>query len=350
MTPATRAHRPAADWPFTAAMWALVGAFVLFLLALVYADVFFLLFDRQTSDGGPRTLNPQRFADAFASVFQSDAIAASIRLTLVSCTVTALLSVLVAVPIGYALARARFPGRSLIDAVIDIPIVLPPLVVGLSLLILFANTPWGRSINDAFGSLMTHHLPSLLTRLDGVLGPSPGPLMDAYHALGIDQWRTIYYTVPGVVLAQFSVSSAFAVRTMRVTFDQLDPRREHVALTLGCSRFRAFRRVVLPEAMPGVVAAGCLAWARALGEFGPILVFAAATRGRTEVLSSTVFLEAQIGELEKAVAVSLLMVAGAMVVLTVTRVLTGSNAWAVARRTLRRFATPPRPPSREAGA
>src|SRR5207247_10400420 len=114
-------------------------------------------------------------------------------------------------------------------------------------------------------------------------------------------------------------ATAFAVRRMRVTFDQINPRQEQVALTLGCSRGQAFWLVVLPEARRGLITAATLAWARSLGEFGPILVFSGATRMRTEVLPTTVFLELSIGNLEAAVAVSLLMVAAAAVVLVIVR-------------------------------
>jgi molybdate transport system permease protein len=92
-----------------------------------------------------------------------------------------------------------------------------------------------------------------------------------------------------------------------------------VALTLGCSRAQAFWRVVLPEARRGIITAGTLAWARSLGEFGPILVFSGATRMRTEVLPTSVFLELSIGNIETAAAVSLLMVAAAVVVLVLVR-------------------------------
>ncbi len=159
------------------------------------------------------------------------------------------------------------------------PIVLPPLVIGLSLLILF-QTPFGKLVQSVI---------------------------------------TVTYAVPAVILAQFAVSAAFAVRTMRVTFEQLPPRTEQVARTLGCSRHQAFWLVVLPEARPGVLTAATLAWARALGEFGPILVFAGATRMRTEVLPTTVFLELSVGKIEAAIAVSLLMIVVAAVVLVLTR-------------------------------
>ena len=77
---------------------------------------------------------------------------------------------------------------------------------------------------------------------------------------------------------------------MRVTFDQINPRAEDVARTLGCNRAQAFLQIALPQSWRGMIAAATIAWARALGEFGPILVFAGSTRFRTEVLSTTVFL------------------------------------------------------------
>ena len=115
------------------------------------------------------------------------------------------------------------------------------------------------------------------------------------------------------------VACAFAIRTLRVSFDQINPRQEQVALTLGCSRSQAFWKVVLPEARRGMISAATIAWARALGEFGPILVFAGTTRMKTEVLASTVFLELSTGDIEAAVAVSLLMVCAAVVVLVIVR-------------------------------
>jgi molybdate transport system permease protein len=129
----------------------------------------------------------------------------------------------------------------------------------------------------------------------------------------------VTYQVPAVVLAQFAVAAAFAVRTMRVTFEQIHPRAEQVALTLGCTRAQAFWRVLLPEARRGLLTAATLAWARSLGEFGPILVFAGATPLRTEVMPTTVFLELSVGKLDAALAVSLVMVGAAVVVLVITR-------------------------------
>ena len=112
---------------------------------------------------------------------------------------------------------------------------------------------------------------------------------------------------------------AVPTSAMEVAFQQISPRQEQVALTLGCSRSQALFFVVLPEARGGLLTAASLAWARAMGEFGPILIFSGATRMRTEVLPTTIFLELSVGNIEAAVAVSLIMIAAAVLVLVVVR-------------------------------
>lgn len=259
-TPAT--PRVRSDLPFYIALGLLGGLYVGLIIALLVADLTY------TSVGDLRR------------AFTAPEIRSAVWLSLLSCTAAAIMAVWVGVPLGYLLSRTRFPGREAFDVLIDIPIVLPPLVVGLSLLVLFQTTP---------GAWFQKHV------------------------------MTVTYAVPAVVLAQFAVSGAFAARTMRVTFDQINPRTEDVARSLGCTRAQAFWRVTLPEARRGILTAFTLAWARALGEFGPILVFAGATRMRTEVLSTSVFLELSIGNLEAALAVSFLMIVVAVSVLVVTR-------------------------------
>ncbi len=337
--PAPRAR--GSDWPFVAALAVIGGTYVLLIVASVLADV------QYTSL--PHLLD----------ALKSREIRYAIRLSLVSCTLTTALCLWVGVPLGYLMSRYRFPLKGLVDAILDIPIVLPPLVVGLSLLILFQTRP-GRMLEGAtrhhMGQMVAYLVLPLgvgaivwgvvrgMARVRGVAfgaalvaGVSVAVLL-ARSALGARlraaaQYHLatpITYAVPSVILAQFSVACAFAVRTMRVTFDQISPRREHVARTLGCSRSQAFWMVVLPEAWRGVLTAGTLAWARSLGEFGPILVFSGATRMRTEVLSTTVFLELSVGNLDAAVAVSLLMIACATAVLLLVRTFSGDLARGVA--------------------
>ena len=269
-TNTTARRRRRSDAPFFLVMGGLSACFVLLIVLLLAADVLFT--------------SPKDFVEAVTK----PEIQAAFKLTLLTCTAAAIMSIWVATPLGYLLSRFRFPGRWIVDTLVDIPIVLPPLVLGLSLLILF-------------------HLPIGGWELETWLRE--------------DVKFPVTYRWPAVVLAQFSVACAFAIRTMRVTFDQINPRAEDVARTLGCTRGQAFMYVALPQSWRGMIAATTIAWARALGEFGPILVFAGTTRMRTEVLSTTVFLELSIGQLDAAVAVSLLMVVLAVIVLLILRVL-----------------------------
>jgi len=265
----TAVRRAPSDAPFFAALGVLGGVYLFLIVGMLAADASVTLVPG-VWDGLD---NPN--------------IRSAIWLSLLSSTASAILSVWSAVPLGYLLSRFGFPGKRLVDALLDVPIVLPPLVIGLSLLLLFET------------------MPRLLLR------------EPPFH---------MAYTTPGVVLAQYAAACAFAVRTMRVTFDQIPRRREDVAMTLGCSRGQAFWRVTLPEARRGVVAAFTLAWARSLGEFGPVMVFAGAMPARTEVMATTVFLELSVGRLKTAIAVSLLMVLAAVVVLIILRVYGGDKA------------------------
>lgn len=245
----------------------------------------------------------------------------SINLSLISCTISAILALWVAVPTGYLLARldmrlerkgaaartglqrnTKLPaaigrislrwGRHLVDALLDVPIFLPPIVVGISLLLLF-QTAGGQLLEQVFGR--------------------------GFAWLGWDGLRGITYEIPAVILAQFTVATAFAIRTMRDTFAQIDQRPEQIATTLGGSHLSAFADVALPQAWRGVIAAFTLAWARSLGEFGPILIFAGTTRMKTEVLSTTVYLSFQSGDLPGAISASLILLTLAMLVLLMTR-------------------------------
>jgi molybdate transport system permease protein len=275
--------RKVRDGIFYLVMGGLSSSFIILIVLLLIADVTFTSFAE------------------FRNALTKAEIQAAFKLTMASCTIAAILSVWVATPLGYILSRYRFIGHKLVDTIVDIPIVLPPLVLGLSLLILF-------------------HQPFPFTKWLG-----EGLILDEFLREKLQ--FPVSFSWPAVILAQFTVSCAFAVRTMRVTFDQINPRAEDVARTLGCSRAGAFLRIALPQAMRGMITAGTIAWARALGEFGPILVFAGSTRFRTEVLSTSVFLELSIGQLDAAVAVSLLMVAMAVIVLVVLRAIgAGLNA------------------------
>ncbi|MCH2175004.1 MAG: ABC transporter permease [Lentisphaeria bacterium] len=282
-----RLRKVPSDKPFIAGLAFIFSLYILLILGMLVADANYTSFE----DIGKTLQNPN--------------IQYSVKITLLSCFIATILSIIVAVPTGYLLSRFRFPGKTALDALLDIPIILPPLVIGLSLLILFHKFYIFDTSIEEWCVIIFNKVYYLIK------GVKPD------FSVGVT------YKVPAIILAQFSVSCAFAVRTMRNTFDQMSPRQEQVAMTLGCNRSQAFWLIAVPAAWRGIITAGALAWARALGEFGPILIFAGTTRGRTEVLSTSVFLEISIGNLEGAVAVSMIMVAIALSVLFLVRFIDG---------------------------
>jgi molybdate transport system permease protein len=261
-------------------MLSFVGLFVAGLLILLVANVGYVL-----DEFGPDRL------DEFWKTLAAPEIRHAAWLSLWTTSVTVVLGLILALPIGYALSRYRFPGHSLVDSIVDLPIILPPLVVGLALLVLFQT-----------------HL----------------PLTDPEIKVG--EWLESYglafvFDPKGIVLCQLLVSASFGIRALKLTFDGIDPRLENVAMTLGSTRAGAFVRVALPMARRGIVVAAILIWTRALGIFGPLMVMVGAARMRTEVLPTTIYLEQSVGRIDVALAVTLVMLVVVAVSLVMIRVL-----------------------------
>jgi molybdate transport system permease protein len=215
-------------------------------------------------------------------------------LSLSTSTFTTLIALLVAVPAGYALSRYRIPGKVVVDTLVDAAIVLPPLILGVSLLVLF----------------------SLIRRLAEGLGSAaePNAVLQGFYDFFV-------YQKPGIVLAQFFVSTALCVRALRAAFDSADRRVEAVALTLGCTPFGAFWRATLPQAVGGMLAGAVMSWSYAVGLFAPVAIFAGTVRGRTAVLPTRTYLEVSVGRLEIALVLTLVMAVIAMTLLIALKVL-----------------------------
>jgi len=216
-----------------------------------------------------------------ASAFLSDEVQFAIALTLVTATVATALALIVCIPAAYVLSRARFPGKDIVDALINIPIALPPVALGTALLIFLTNTPPGLFIDNSIIKFV--------------------------------------FETPGIVLAQFSVISVLTVRLMKPVFDGIDPRYEKLARTLGHTELGSFVRVTLPLAKDGVFGAAVLAWARAVGEFGATVTLAGATRFKTETLPIAMFLNLSVANLENAMAIILILLGLTVSVLLVSR-------------------------------
>jgi len=222
--------------------------------------------------------------DTLFSTLVSREILFAIKLSVVTATITTLLSVTIAIPVAYAISQTEFPGKSIVDTILDLPIVISPIALGAALLVFF-NTPIGAGIEN------------------NVL--------------------RFVFEVPGIVLAQFTVVSALAVRLLKSTFDSIDPRYEQVGRTLGCSKLRVFFRVTFPLARNGLITSGILTWARALGEFGATVTLVGATEMKTETLPIAIFLSLAGADIEKAVAVIFILITIAAVALITLRKISG---------------------------
>ncbi|MWV27189.1 molybdate ABC transporter permease subunit [Aurantiacibacter rhizosphaerae] len=181
-----------------------------------------------------------------------------------------IVAVLVTMPIAYGLAwviaRRRFPGRMLLDALVHLPLVLPPVVTGWLLLVLLGR-------NGAIGGWL-------------------------YDALGI----TLVFHWTGAAVAAGVMALPLMVRAMRLSIEAVDRRLVGAARTLGASPFRAFLSITLPLSLPGIAAGAMLGFARSLGEFGATITFAANIAGETRTLPLAIYTGLQVPGSESAVA------------------------------------------------
>jgi molybdate transport system permease protein len=197
-------------------------------------------------------------------------VLAALRLSLQTATLATVLCLLLGVPLAWLLARVDFRGRRLVRALVTVPLVLPPVVGGVALLLVFGRR--------------------------GVVG------------LWLDQTFgvTLAFTTTGVVLAEAFVAMPFLVIAVEGALRGADRRYEEAAATLGAGRWTAFTRVTLPLVAPGVVAGAVLCWARALGEFGATITFAGNFQGRTQTMPLAVYLALET-DLQAAIVLSLIL-------------------------------------------
>jgi molybdate transport system permease protein len=206
----------------------------------------------------------------------------ALRLSLQTATIATLLCLLLGVPLGWLLARVEFRGRRLVRALVTVPLVLPPVVGGVALLLVFGR----RGIVGAW-----------LDRAFGV---------------------TLPFTTAGVVVAEAFVAMPFLVIAVEGALRGADTRYEEAAATLGADRWTTFYRVTLPLVSPGVAAGAVLCWARALGEFGATITFAGNFPGRTQTMPLAVYLALET-DLPAAIVLSLILLTVSVVILTSLR-------------------------------
>lgn len=214
------------------------------------------------------------------SIFHSETLYA-LKFSLFSSCGAMMIAVGTGVAAAYVMARRNFPGKGVLETLLDVPLVMPPLIAGVGLLFLFGQDLLGRPLSD----------------------------------LGID----IILTPWGAVVAQTFVATPIILRSSQAAFASVDRGYEETAMTLGLSSFQVFFKVNMPLAGKSIVSGIILAWARAMGEFGATLMVAGATRFRTETLPIAVYLNISSGELGIAVSCALVLLSAAFILLLATR-------------------------------
>ena len=189
-------------------------------------------------------------------VITNGQVVAAYKVTLLAAAVASIVNGFFGMLMAWILTRYEFPGKSLVDGLMDLPFALPTAVAGLTLAGLFSTTGF-------YGQWLAH--------------------FDIKVA----------YTWLGIAVAMAFTSIPFVVRTVQLVLDELGPVYEEAAETLGASRWQSFRRVVLPEVMPSLLAGTALSFTRSLGEFGAVIFIAGNIEWKTEVTSLMIFIRLQ---------------------------------------------------------
>jgi molybdate transport system permease protein len=218
----------------------------------------------------------------FLGLVTSEPALAALWLSLKTGLATMVLCLLFGGPLAVVLARARVPGLAFVRSVVLLPLVLPPVVGGLTLLFLLGRT-----------------------------GPIGGFLYDRFDI-------TVPFSTTAVVLAQTFVAMPFLVVSLEGSLRTAGERYEAVAATLGASPLTTLWRVTVPVVLPGLLSGSVLAFARALGEFGATITFAGSLQGTTRTLPLLIYLQSQ-DDIDGAVAMSLVLVVVAIAVIVVSR-------------------------------
>jgi molybdate transport system permease protein len=213
----------------------------------------------------------------------SPAVLDALALSLVTTSISLGITIVFGLPLAFVLARRQFRGKSLLEAVVDLPIVLPPAVAGLALLLVFGRR--------------------------GLAGPS-------LDVLGL----SIPFTTLAVILAQTFVSAPFFIRSARTGIATVDRDLEDAARVDGATELQLFRSVTVPLAGAALAAGLVMTWARALGEFGATIMFAGNIEGRTQTLPLVVYGQFQGGDLDASIAAATILVLAAFGVLLAVRV------------------------------
>ncbi|MGE4219606.1 MAG: sulfate ABC transporter permease subunit CysT [Alphaproteobacteria bacterium] len=257
-----------------------MGATLLYLALIVLLPVAALLL--KTADAGWL-----RFWD----VVSSPRAVAAFQVTVGAALLATLFNAAYGLLMAWVLTRYRFPGRRILDALMDLPFALPTAVAGIALAALFAGNGW-------FGQFL-----------------EPGGIKVAY-------------TLAGVAVAMAFTSVPFVVRTVQPVIEELKPEVEEAAASLGASRWQVFARVIYPALFPAHLAGSAMAFARSLGEFGAVIFIAGNLPFKTEIAALLIFIRLEEYDYPAAAAIATVLLAFAFLLLLATNTI---QAWRLRR-------------------
>ncbi len=220
---------------------------------------------------------------SLAVALASPAVLDALWLSLVTTSISLLVTVALGLPLAIVMARRQFRGKGILEAIVDLPVVLPPSVAGLALLLVFGRR---------------------------------GLLSAPFTLLGI----SVPFTTIAVIIAETFVAAPFFIRSARVGIAGVDREIEDAARMDGASERQVFRAMTVPLAGAALAAGVVMSWARALGEFGATIMFAGNVQGRTQTLPLVVYSEFGAGDLDASIAAAAILVIAAFCVLIAIRV------------------------------
>lgn len=246
--------------------WGLRAMALTYLLVLIAAPILIIAFE-----------GLRHGWDVFWNSVSQPVAASAIWLSIWTAALMAVINTVMGTLTAYVLVHYRFPGKHLLDTVIDLPFAIPTLVTGVMLVLLYGpQTIIGGFFQQTFG-------------------------------------LRILFAPPGIVLALMFISYPFVIRAVQPVLAKLDLNQEEAAHTLGASGWTTFRRIVLPAILPAMITGGMLSFARALGEFGSLAIVAGNIPLRTQVATVYIYGQVEGGNLPAASAVSLVMLLMALV-------------------------------------
>ena len=225
--------------------------------------------------------------DRCLEILQSGRTLSSVKLSVTAAFVAVTLSFLIALPAAYALSRYQFVGKSFVDLILELPMIVSPAALGAILLIFFYND---------FGTWIQNHI------------------------------QQFVFTYNGIILAQFTTILGVTVRMIKNGFDDIPVRYENTARTLGATPLRAFYTITLPLAKKSLLSTYIFAWAKAVGEFGATIMVAGTMANRTETLPFAIYMRLSVADIEGAVALITILISIGLFVLFIIRKIIGGKS------------------------